>query len=173
MLKRLEYYWDEGEQIDISDLKIYWDTNKNQFRHKFTCCECDALLNCRCFEKLEITLMTIKEGCVCDNCGFEHTIEEDTSQDLLELLDNDRKRIISKKVINLLTDDEKIRILDSILIDHNTGFCIHDILEDMYCGDDRDDIIKSDIIELLTEDEKADHFYDAYDSLIDGDVCEI
>jgi len=41
MLKKLDFYYDkeDHEQIDISDEKIYWDTQKNQFRHKFECCE--------------------------------------------------------------------------------------------------------------------------------------
>ena len=57
MLKKLEYYYNEdGEKIDITDEKIYWDTQKNQFRHKFKCGDCKKDLGCMCYDTLESAL---------------------------------------------------------------------------------------------------------------------
>lgn len=175
MLKKIEYYYDREnhEKIDIEDEKIYWDTNMNQFRHKFECCECGKPMGCRCYDELYEARVGVEEGIICGNCGFQGVIEEDTVLDLLDLLDAERKHKISQHIISLLTEKEKLSILENILVDKNTGFTIRDILEDIYWEDERDGIIRTAIIDMLTYEERADHFNDNCDEWASGERCGI
>ena len=72
MLKKLEYYYNEdGEKIDITDEKIYWDTQKNQFRHKFKCGDCGKSLGCYCFGHLDGIIEAVEYGYRCNKCPCE------------------------------------------------------------------------------------------------------
>lgn len=74
MLKKIEYHYDDyGEQIDIADLKIYWDTNENVFRHKFYCTDCRKELHCHCFRYLHNIIETIESGYQCNKCFVLNT----------------------------------------------------------------------------------------------------
>ena len=75
MLKKIECYWNEdGEKVDITDDKIYWDGK--EFRHKFNCCKCDTLIGCRCYDTLESALKGVEEEIVCDTCGIDSALNE-------------------------------------------------------------------------------------------------
>jgi len=173
MLKKLEYYYNEdGEKIDITDEKIYWDTQKNQFRHKFECFECGKPVNCMCYDELEETLMCIEEGMICTNCGFDRAIDGDTVYDLYKLLDTERRATIAKLAISLLSTDEQVEILETIVVNKNNGFDYDDLLD--MIEDERIDHIREEIINLLTDDEKLNHFYECCDiDTVGGYVCEV
>jgi len=88
MLKKIEYYYDsdDHEKIDISDMKIYWDTIERVFRHKFDCEYCGKPLSCYCFRHLNYTMEAIEYGYKCNKCHILATWndEEEYAIDVAE-----------------------------------------------------------------------------------------
>jgi hypothetical protein len=93
MLKKIEHYYDdEGEQIDISDLKIYWNTVENVFLHKFNCGDCGKPLGCSCFRYLNDAIEAIEYGYQCNKCFILDTWndEEEYAIEVAEAVDKRR-----------------------------------------------------------------------------------
>lgn len=173
MLKKIEYYYDEDhEKMDISDEKIYWDTQKNQFRVKFYCNECGKFIECRCFDSLFIARNQIESGMICYECGFLRCTEDMFAIDVIQLLEDNRKQLVSKFAFNLLeiSDMEELLKLPSV---KKLGLVkIEDMLE-IFEEDDRENKVKEYADSLLTNEEKVTYFYDNYEEWADGESCNI
>jgi hypothetical protein len=53
---------------DISDEKIYWDTEKKQFRRRIYCECCDTPVTCMCYETLRQALKASEYAMICNYC---------------------------------------------------------------------------------------------------------
>lgn len=169
MLKKLEFYYDKGEKVDIEDEKIYWDTIRNQFRHKFNCCDCGKPLDCMCYDSLWSTRTEVDEGMICEECGIKRTIEELSVSDLLYELDDERTKNVNEFIDSLITEKEAKEFKEE-----NGG-------ENLEYGDkieiieehDKECTLKDFVISLLTKDEKWDMWVNTCDGYPEGEVCNI
>lgn len=53
---------------DISDKKIYWDTEKQQFRRRIPCVRCATPVTCMCYETIKQALIASEYGILCNYC---------------------------------------------------------------------------------------------------------
>lgn len=170
MLKKLEIMYDEdGDPEDIEDKKIYWDTTKNQFRHKFECCECETPMECRCYDSLSEALSGIEDGMICEKCGMAQALSEVGVDDLIYRFDEVRTAQVDKYLDSLITEDEILEYkieTDAEDIERANKF---EIIE----GDEREGKLKDFVISLMTEDEKRDEFYETCDEWAEGESCNI
>jgi len=152
MLKKLEYYYNEdGEKIDITDEKIYWDTLKNQFRHKFKCGDCGKDLGCRCYDTLESALKGVEEDLVCEECGIDFALSNLCTSEIIDYsIDKERR----EKVFALMKELYGTVDLDDL-------------------DDDADEKIREYAISLMTEDEKRDEWYETLEGYAEGEACNL
>ena len=170
MLKKIDYYYDEdGERIDIEDEKIYWDTNMNQFRHKFTCCECGKPIGCRCYEELGNALTGIEEGIICDACGVALALEDVDVSDLMDCLDEDRNKQVQDFVESLLTEKE----IDDFIVENGNKNIDWDEKLEIVGDAGKDSKLKEFVVGLMTDEEKFENYDESCCEYPKGDACEI
>lgn len=169
MLKKLEFYYDEGEKVDIEDEKIYWDTIRNQFRHKFNCCDCGKPLDCMCYDSLTSALTGVNDGLVCDDCGIKYAIEEMSVDDLLYELDDERKKKVDTFLETLVTEDEIKEFKAETGCKTLSCSDMREIIEE----GDKEDTLKDFVIGLLSKEEKWEMWSDICDGYPEGESCNI
>ena len=153
MLKKLEFYYDvdDHEKINISDEKIYWDTQKKQFRHKFKCRDCGKGLGCRCYDTLESALREVNDGLVCEKCGINFALSN----------------LCTSEIIDYSIDEERRKNVIAFMIKrYNTAD-----LDDL--EDDAKEKVREYAISLMTEDEKRDEWYETLDGYAEGEGCNL
>lgn len=151
MLKKIEFYWREGEQIDISDEKIYWDTLKNQFRHKFKCADCGEDLGCRCYDTLESALQGVDDGLVCEKCGIDFALSN----------------LCTSEIIDYSLDDERRKNVTAFMMKNYNTIDLDELEEDA------EERVREYALSLMTEDEKRDEWYESLDGYAEGESCNI
>lgn len=72
MLKKLTKRGSE----DISELKLYWDTEKKQIRRKAHCWYCNAEIGCICYDNFMEAYEGIKVVLLCDTCWIEDNLKK-------------------------------------------------------------------------------------------------
>ena len=170
MLKKLTHYYNEdGEPVNIEDDKIYWDTQKNQFRHKFLCSDCKTSLECRCYDELLEALIGVEDGLVCRECGISEALNELSISDLMDELNSERLEKVNEFMIGLLTQEELKNIARGVIRENLDGNEIFEIIDES----DRSDELRDYIISLLTDDEKNDIYYNSLDNWANGEACNI
>jgi len=177
MLKKLEFYYDEDhEKIDISDEKIYWDTQKNQFRHKFNCDECDKPLGCMCYDMLSSAIAGVNDGMLCDDCWFDYVSQDYTINELIGELDTKRIKKVYEYVESvIITEDEIKEYIEETEAEENQEKCeidIDDKIEIIDSGDKSDDL-RTFVVGLLTKSEKMDICYNCADGCVEGEACNL
>jgi hypothetical protein len=110
---------EDGEERDISEMKIYFDRDRGVFRHVFKCVQCGKDLGCICFDDLDDAIIQIFEGMICDDCAFAGTADKLSLDEILPFLaDENRKRIeekfqdLKKEAISTMSTNEKLECLD-------------------------------------------------------------
>ncbi len=153
MLKKIEYYYDkeDHEKIDIEDEKIYWDTQKNQFRHKSKCGDCGKDLGCRCYDTLKSALKGIDDGLVCDKCGIGFALSNLCTSEIIDYsIDKGRREM----VFALMKENYDTVDLDDL-------------------DEDAEKKIREYAISLMTDDEKRDEWYETLDGYAEGEACNL
>ncbi len=170
MIKKLEFYYTEdGEQINIEDEKIYWDTIKNQFRHKFNCCECGKPLECMCYVSLTSALSGVDDGLVCPDCGESDALNEMSIDDLLYDIGDERRSQINIFVDSLISEEMKIEFISETGGEKLEWSDKMEIIEE----GDEEDALKDFIISLLTKEEKWDMWVNTCDGYPEGEACNL
>lgn len=169
MLKKLESYYDEDhEQIDISDEKIYWDTQKNQFRHKFECEDCGKFISCFCFDELHSALSQIHEGMTCEECSIKYAVHDMTIDELLGEMDTERGSKAIEFMESLLKKEDVEKYIEE------TGDSRLELSEKLEIIDEAGDEqkLKDFVVSLLTEDEKQRLMIELCD-FAEGEACNL
>lgn len=169
MLKKIKFYYDGGEKIYIEDEKIYWDTIRNQFRHKFNCCECGKPLDCMCYNTLFSARVGVEEGFICVECGEKWVLSEISIDDLLCNFDYGRKNKVNNFIDSLITEKEIKEFRKE------TKYNNLDMMDklDIIRGEDKENILRGFVIGLLTKEERWDMLVDAWDEYPEGESCDI
>jgi len=173
MLKKIEYYYFNGEQEDISKLKISWDTQRNQFRAKFYCNHCGNFVDCRCFEELSTAIDQVNSGLVCDNCLFDDCICDIGTDELFYKLDKQRREKAYDYLLDLLNDSEMRELIKNATSDGCDDHLYASEIFDIVHEDERDQALRDFILNLMTAGEKRDIVYDNYDEWATGESCDI
>lgn len=170
MLQKIVSYHDEdGELINIEDEKIYWDTNKNQFRHKFNCCDCGKPLDCMCYDSLSSAKSGVDDGLICEDCGIKYTLDGTSIDDLLWDLDEERMAKVNTFLDTLVTEKEIEEFQEETGCKTLSRSDKMDIIE----GNDKEDTLHDYIVGLLTKDEKIDMWFESCDGFPEGEACNI
>jgi len=169
MLKKLtEYYNEDGEKIDITDEKIYWDAQNNQFRHKFKCFECNKPLGCMCYDTLLSALTDVEDGLICEDCGISNALNEASANDLIYKFDEERMKKVYSFVDSLMRETRIKAYTEETGIEKLEW---SDKLEIISDGDEEK--LKDFIISLMTDAEKMDEWYNTCDVYSEGESCNI
>jgi hypothetical protein len=172
MLKKLiRYYTEDGEPINIEYEKIYWDTKKNQFRHKFECCECKAPLGCRCYDTLLSALTGVEEGMICESCGITEALDNVSPFDLMDILDEPRLKRVNEFIQTLVTKEMILKYMEveEFSFDELGSGDIQELIE----WNDGYEKLRDFIISLMTEEEQMAEFYETCDGIAEGESCNI
>lgn len=167
MLKKLDYYYDEyHDKIYISNDKIYWDTVKNQFRHKFECGDCGEPLGCYCFDELAVAIYQVGEGITCENCCISYIVDVMSIDELMSEMDSDRQEKIIAFAESLITKEDIEKFIEESGCS-GLEFCDKlEIIEES----DNENKLKDFVVNLLTDDEKRAIMIDTCD-FAEGESC--
>lgn len=163
------YYTEDGEPVNIEDEKIYWDTQKNQFRHKFECCECKEPLGCRCYDTLLSALTGVEEGIICESCGMSEALGNLFISDILDIFDEHRIKQVNEYLATLITEEDIKKYMEDAEVTRLDGIDNMEIIE----GTEKEDILREFVISLMTKEEKMDEFYEGCDGYAEGESCNI
>ena len=118
---------------DIAHLKIYYDTEKQQYKHKANCDMCGEFCFCVCYKTLEEAYMGTDEGVWCDKCSLKEEILEEqiTLQDVIDIIeesdDPNRLEDLINYAIGLLDKKEVDELMKEIQIDCDPSDCTGEI----------------------------------------------
>lgn len=169
MLKKLDFYYDEdNEKTDISDENIYWDTVKNQFRHKFDCDDCGKFIGCFCFNELSTAISQISNGMTCDNCSIKYAVDDMTIDELIGEMDSERGLKVIEFAETLLKKEDVDKYIEE------TGCNRLELCDKLEIIDEAGDEqkLKDFVVGLLTDDEKQMIMIESCD-FAEGDACNI
>jgi hypothetical protein len=172
VLKKLTHYYNEdGDPVNITDEKIYWDTKNNQFRHKFECCECKNPMGCRCYETLLQALNGVEEGIICEECGISEALNNVSPFDLMDVLDDPRLKQVNEFIQTLVTKEMILEYMEGEELGFDElGSCD---IQEIIGWDDSYEKLRDFIISIMTQEEKRDEFYEGCDGLVEGESCDI
>jgi hypothetical protein len=95
----------DGEELDISDSKIYLDTPSGQYKHRFVC-SCGKKLGCYCFESVDAALEGIEIGIACEECSIAGFLSDTIGDDenLQKMIDESQHTILQplREVMNAI-----------------------------------------------------------------------
>jgi transcription elongation factor Elf1 len=134
---------DNVEELDISELKIYYDTETKQYKKKFTCDICGEEPSCMCYNDLEDAFSGAMEGFWCRKCALKNDIIDDDGETVNDI----HERIIDSQ------DQERIAKFESLLAEQP-----YDVVMESH-DPNRIDAFVELIINLLSEDEFKDLCY--------------
>lgn len=102
---------DDHESYNIEYLKIYFDCDKGQYRHRFHCPSCDKLIDCYCFNDLSDAVSAAEEHEIyCENCWIHAQLSEFLYDDeeAQELIDKYEKTNIADSIqlVNMINFEE-------------------------------------------------------------------
>jgi hypothetical protein len=121
----------DGE--DIARLKIYYDTDKQQYKHKANCGMCGEFCFCVCYKTLEDAYYGYDEGVWCDKCTLKENLCEEQSllEDIIKIIaksdDPNRLEDIYDYVLGLLDDDEIKEALLEVQVDYDPSDCTGEV----------------------------------------------
>ena len=177
MLKKIKFYWnDDGEKVNISNLKIYWDTIKKQFRRKFCCAECEKFINCYCYDDLYSVLSDIKDGMLCDDCSIDLAFDELSIFDIVDMLDDERfievqiyeKTLVTKEEIKQYLEDCEIYNVKNIEDIKDLDY--YEIISEYT---DKINMLRDYVLNLLSYDEKREYVIDTSYEYCYGEACNL
>lgn len=112
---------DNYKGIDISDKKIYLDTEMKQFRHKLKCELCGISVGCKCYNTISEAIEDNEFACWCNKCSIREAIRDGdrcSLNDVLDILDNSESQDRIDKIIDFalstLTEKEIEELAKSI-----------------------------------------------------------
>ena len=168
--KIINVYTEEHEILNLEDEKIYWDTKKNQFRHKFNCCECQKPLECMCYNELWGAVGSVNDGFICDECGIKYALDETEVDDLIYMLAESRRLQVEDFIKSLVTEQEIKEYIEDTEIEEIERFELIEIIDE---NNDKATALKNFVISLMTEEEKRDNWIEACDYDGSGSPCEL
>jgi len=153
----------DGERVDISDLKIFWDYRTQQFRHMMYCSTCNDKVGCICYDTLLDAVTDVEEGCRCETCCIVDALCDVSIEEMLNVIeDNDKLTTIVELATSLIGIDKvsykstTLRELVQMVIDSGQG-----------------DTLRIAIVDIMTQQEKLDicaEYYDGTEAC--GSFCE-
>ena len=172
MLQKVKKYYDEdGELIDIEDSKIYWDTCKNVFRHRFICSDCGKVVMCMCYESLGSAIRDVEEGCDCEACSIASVLRCLNTFDIVDIFDTGRVNRV-RNYINEITTENAITEYFNGEMFNWAGMSNWD-LQELIAWDENEDKVKDFVVALMTEEEKRNEYYEACECYTDGEICNL
>ena len=126
----------EFNGIDIAFMKIYFDTVKQKYKHRFHCNDCKEPLYCVCYDSLEEAVNDNDQGMWCDRCTLKDAMLEDDDMvlDVLELIaesdDPERLDQIFDFISGLLTEKERTDALSELRAAYGYDECIGEVCKD-------------------------------------------
>jgi hypothetical protein len=168
-LSKVTIYFRNGIKHDITNLKIYWDSEMCQFRHMYYCDKCEEKIGCFCYDHLLDAISEIRAGSLCEKCETNVILRELYITDIIDMyLDEARKYQVQQYANNLITDLE-LESYDLSREEADLSDFI-EILEDQ----NNEDLLTDYVISLLTDDEKHEEYMEAcMDGECSGTACEI
>ena len=116
---------EKGEDIDITDMKIYYDTETGQYKKKFICDDCSKDPICVCYDSLEEAFSGAMEGYWCNLCSIKNDMldEPEILHNIIEQLEEqpELKRMdkLCDFIISMFTKEE----IKDILRARNAACC--------------------------------------------------
>ena len=172
MLQKIKEFYDEdGELTDIEDEKIYWDTNKNVFRHRFICCDCGKVVMCMCYESLDSAIRDVEVGYDCEACSVANVIRGLDAFDILDIFEAERVSKVKSYIQEITTESAISKYFEG------EEFSWSDLsnwdLQELIGWDENDDKLKEFVVALMTEEEKKNEYYEACEGYAEGEICSI
>jgi hypothetical protein len=124
MLKKLT----KQGKTDISSMKLYWDTEKKQIRHKSHCEYCEAETGCMCYDTVDEAYDGVEQGFICDKCWIKHNLDMSlTLEDIINNLSGETSKKVRDFVLETMTSEDLKTVVAYI-----AGLSDYDCSDDFY-----------------------------------------
>jgi len=172
MLQKVKKYYDEdGELTDIEDSKIYWDTCKNVFRHRFICSDCGKVVMCMCYKSLDSAIRDVEVDYGCEACSVANAMRGLDAFDILDIFEAERVSKVRSYIQKITTERAISKYLEG------EDFSWSDLsnwdLQELIGWDENEDKVKDFVVALMTEEEKRNEYYEACECYADGEICNL
>jgi hypothetical protein len=143
---------------DISKLKIYFDSETNQYRNKPICPECKQKLDCYCYNTIEDAIEGSEAEFYCWQDWIKLNLKDDIDENK-EMIDN----LVKTNVCELY---DIIQLIEcGTLFENESDEFVNKIIN--YCNDEIDKIINNLPDEILRE------FDFDFDCDLVGEYCNV
>jgi hypothetical protein len=169
MLEKVKTSVNDGKEINIEQMKIYWDTETKQYRHKFNCCNCKEPHGCRCYETLDEAIEGVDNGIICEECGISEALSNVEISDLIDILDEPRQKHVNEFLKTLVTAEEIKTYMDEAEITDLSDVDYIELIEEVGKEQELREYVESQ----LTREEKIDEWVNSSDCYAEGEQCDI
>jgi hypothetical protein len=106
-------------------MKLYWDTEQKQIRHKFHCDTCGTPTICVCYDKLFEAIEGVESGMLCNKCTLMEHIKDGNVllSSIFDVINAEQEQTILLFVAGLL-DEKQLSEMVSDINENDDRDCV-------------------------------------------------